>query len=255
MRLTDATNAKDEAMLLNQYNFEAWLEEVQDQCLRKKATDQESKLAFLRLSLRTEHKNMLRAALAEERKKSETGDKLEPFTFAVNFLKKHVANGGRNNKEIKLQAEKLKLELGRLTIADCQMNLTIFHNKFHAKVEEIGLCGVQIDSDILSMYYQDGMRPHRELKYLTQDTEKRQGKTYFELYAAYKDALARNRTGAPQDSQHMGKSKATFSGTCNQCGKRGHKAVNCRSCKHCKKLGHSENRCWQLHPEQRQQQQ
>jgi hypothetical protein len=200
---------------------------------------------------------MLRAAIAEERKKIEASanPSLELFTFAVNFLKKHVANGGKNEQEIKLQAEKLKLELGRLTIADCQMNLTIFQNKFHAKVEEIGLCGVQIDSDVLSMYYQDGMLPYQELRYLTQDVDKRKGKTYFELYAAYKDALARNRTRASRDNDHRGKSKATFNGTCNNCGKKGHKAVNCRSCKHCKKLGHSENRCWQLHPEQRQQQQ
>lgn len=39
-----------------------------------------------------------------------------------------------------------------------------------------------------------------------------------------------------------------FQGTCNNCGRKGHRAVDCRACEICKKVGHKKADCFQRGP-------
>jgi hypothetical protein len=128
-----------------------------------------------------------------------------------------------------VQAEKLKQTLGQLTIREFGFNLVKFHNRFHSMVEQIEAMGEEVPENILSMFYQDACLAHRDLKHLTQDEQKRLGKTYDELFNEYQHALG--RLAIANDKNRMpskGKAKATrFKGKCNHCGKNGHKEDIC----------------------------
>ena len=253
--------------MLKEHNFQVWLEELEDQCARKNSTDEKVKLAFLRQRLYQDQKNRLRAAMAAEtiasdkNKKSYSGAKLEtePFKWAIGFIVAEIVRKGKTQMDLEVEAERVKMELAKLKISDFGFNLLKFHNMFHAKVEQISSMGVVMNQEILSMFYQDGVLPHRDLKYLTQDIERRQKKTYFELYEDYKQALERcnlrnNKKKNANGSRNGRDGNAyvtKFNGECHVCGKSGHKAKDCKACAHCKKVGHKEEKCWEKHPELR----
>jgi len=48
--------------------------------------------------------------------------------------------------------------------------------------------------------------------------------------------------------QHHTQQQQRFLGTCNNCGRKGHRAVDCRACEICKKVGHKKADCFQRDP-------
>ena len=236
--------------ILTKYNYESWAQNIEDICLMKNRTEENVKIAFLRQGLSEAHRSDLRIAMkAEEKKEKSARTKyngqdvtVAPYTWALHYIQRVILQGGSTKEELAEKCKKTEMQLQTLDIAKFGYNLNKYHAKFNALVEEIGTLGQAIEPHILAMYYQNGVRPHRDLKYLTIDKARRQGKTYLVLHQDYVEALddqqGRNgpRTRDSRNNRNLdGKANAgKFKGKCSHCGKEGHK----------------EDKCWTKHPDQ-----
>jgi hypothetical protein len=252
MRPNDENGSK--IVMLSKFNFEAWHEDIEDRCLRKGKTEEKVKLAFLRQGLNTTYKNQLRRAMKLELEKSESDRKKydkadpveKPYTWAVGYIRNNIVKRGLDTEEVMVQAELLKMELGAISIAHFGFNLQQFHNRFHSKVEQIEAMGVTVEECLLSMHYQNACLPHKDLKHLTQDEDKRKNKTYTELYNDYVHALNRvtgttRRSGGTRRQRDGPTSNGMAMATTNRSGR--------GNCDHCGKPGHKEADCWTKYPD------
>ena len=150
-------------------------------------------------------------------------------------ISEEIIKRGLDAEEAAEEAEVIKMELAALSIREFGYNLQQFYNRFHSKVEQAEAMGCELEEHILSMFFQNGCLPHRNLKHMTQDENRRRGKTYEELYQDYQHAWKRVEM-ASGGRPRGGKSLATkFKGKCTYCGKN----------------GHHENLCWDKNPESR----
>ena len=208
-----------DVMMLTKYNFEAWLEDIEDRCLRKDKTDEKVKIAYLRQGLPITHKNQLRRALKQElakakelRKNYDDAEPAEkPYTWAIGYIRSEIVKKGLNDQKVTEAAELLKNDLSRLSITQFGFNLQKFHNRFHNIVERIETMGMTVPENLLTLYYQNACLPHRDLKHLTQDDEKRNAKTYTDLYTDYQLALSRHETSKEKSgAKHRGQNGKTM---------------------------------------------
>ena len=247
MRPNGAEDGKNSNVhVLTKFNFESWSEAIEDQCLKKNRTDEKVKIAFLRGGLSTTHKNDLRSAMKKELQKEKSKRKQydgadvedRPYTWALHYIRKEILHGGSDPEELMEKCKKIEAQLHTLSIAEFGYKLNKYHNRFHSMVEEIGSMGRSVAEHVLSMYYQNGVKPHRDLRYLTIDKDKRKGKSYHELYRDYEEALEEMKPtnkGRPMTNENSGRSRQSkgFQGKCHGCGK----------------IGHRENKCWNKHPD------
>ena len=233
-------------MILNRFNFTAWKEDIEDRCLMKNRTEENVKIAFLRSGLTTADKNELRAAMQAENereanKKKKYGNvdlESKPYTWALHYIEEVILRGGSTAEELEQKCEKIKAQLLTLRVSEFGYDLARYHNRFHSMVEEINAIGQRVPQDVLAMYYQEGMRPHRDLRHLTVDKKRREDKTYRDLYREYVEALdglKPMKKGRPVAAETTGKTHQNkgFRGECHACGKTGHRA----------------NKCWNKNPE------
>ena len=253
MRPSGAATEKESNMvvILTKFNYEAWEEDVENRCLRKGKAEEGTKIAFLRQGLSTKDKNQLRRAMKKEIAKVKADRKTynkadpedAPYTWALGYIRDKIIRLGQTEKEREELGERLKLDLGHLSIRECGFNLQKYFNRFHSMVEQIDAIGLEVEENVLSMYFQNGCLAHRDLKHLTQDEDKRRDKTYMELYQEYNSSLDRlgaqsrgNKKDERPPKKGKGKSWASkFKG----------------KCRHCDKVGQKEADCWEKHPEKK----
>ena len=266
MRPSDGGNNDSKGgRILNRYNFQQWKIEIIDYCEFKGKTTQKQMAAFMRSKLSIAHQRRLRTAYDQEegvRLKLDTevdansrDDLLypqidcivKPFDWSIKYLKEHVIRmGDENSAELLEQQHKLEDSLKRLSIKDCQFNLTRYYEKFISVVEQMETIGHVVSDRILAMYFQNGCVPHNDLRQAALDSRRRDGRSYDELYQEFEGMVERAKEfkkstrGRDKEDENP-----TRRGTANQTSKFKGK------CHHCDKIGHKKDDCWILHPEKK----
>jgi hypothetical protein len=244
MRLS-AQKRSDEIVLLNSTNYVVWRTALRIRWGKKGALTEDQKFCYLLEAITPADQVMIDRAMEAVVKKSGDTSSAEtptdkPYTWALQYLKERY---GVDSATQRAEAIRLRGKLSQLSIVDGSYNLERYCSRFLRIVADLSNIGEPMQDSDLLVHFKDGCMPHQDLQGIMESIP---ANTALDAAMGIVNRHIESLKLAKEKSKGRGRDVSSGGRAYNALGRR--ESVRCS---HCGKAGHSEAKCWQLHPEQK----